>query len=422
MAFTAQLGRVGLPAAAGGDGYALDEPVETTQSGRTLTLRGYQYDADLGLLLWVRDQILGLGDAAQEPVIPVILDAYPELTGFYAVTGATADRVSGGSAIDWTVQLERPADWAVPKTEGAGILGLLTNAHGITTGDIMTAFPPEIDSVNVGYGATLSNRGVSGDGGGTVPIALNTANATTGLGFSTWYQVAPVDYYTAGCRIEYDVLNDGTYRTVVGRKPVAAAGTGRLRLSNGFVRCEWDTAGTVLNVWWWDGSTWDGPTAFTVIGSSAGNMLATGAAVLRNSAEEVAVRFTTPASNGLGYGVTTVDLTLRRGSRNVVGYVSSTVPRVWVLAFAASTACTAITGGLRRTANNAGGNREILTSQNLTTATAGSGNIQGASAETALFCIGCEVGGSGASGQNTAAHQVAEFFQAVSENYRVVAL
>jgi hypothetical protein len=91
--------------------------------------------------------------------------------------------------------------------------------------------------------------------------------------------------------------------------------------------------------------------------------------------------------------------------------------------FTTAASCTSITGGLRRTSNNAAGNRELLVSKDGTTITTGTGRIAQASpAASFLWAIGCEIGGSGSAGIDTAANQGAEFFYPIQQSSLVVAV
>lgn len=413
---TWQIGRIGLAAANGGDGYSFEEPSEISQDGDSLAVSGFQQETTIAKLTWLRDQILGLTDQVGETAVPVRFSDYAHLNGYYKVQSTSANRSPGGLA--WSAALERITDWVYPRVDHYIVGGLLSNSHSVTTGYLVYMVPAGA------YWDTIAAAGLgTRSTGDSVSIDYESVSGTSGAqNVVTSYNVDPQYWYRGGCRIEYDVADNGTFYEVVGRRSFTTdATTGQLRLSNGVVRVAWDSTAGEINCWWWDGSAWDGPTAFTPAISTV-DQTAIAAAVLRNNADEVSVRYTLVQS-----GVTTnavyLDITLRRGSRNVVCYGQSRAVRAWRMRFTTSTSCTSITGGLRRTSDNAGGNRELLVSQNATTITTGTGMVTQASTFTSgLFAIGCEVGGSGAAGINTAANQSAEFFYPLQQTSRVVAV
>lgn len=412
---TFQIGRIGLAVANGGDGYSFEEPSEIKQSGRQLELTGFQQESTIAALTWLRDQILGLTQQVGETAVPVRFSDYTHLNGYYRVASSSADRSPAGVA--WSVSLERVTDWVSPKVDLYLIGGLLTNSHSVTAGYLFYAVPP---------GGVWDSLGVVGSRstGDSVSIPYDTVSSISGVTNTvTNYTVDPQYWYRSGARIEYDIVDNGTFTTVVGRRSFRTdATTGQLRISNGVVRFLWDTGNGEMNVSWWDGSQWETATTFTnYIGGNAQTAIA--AAVIRNNADECSVRYTL-TETGIDV-IEFVDVTLRRGSRNVVCYSQLTQARTaaWEVRFTTPASCTAITGGLRRTSNNAGGNREILVSKDGTTITTGTGRIgQASSVSSFLWAIGCEIDGSSAAGINTAANQASEFFYPIQQSSLVVAV
>lgn len=415
---TVQIGRIGLAAANGGDGYSFEEPTEIKQSGRQLELSGFQQETTIAALTWLRDQILGLTQQVGETAIPVRFSDYTHLNGYYRVGASSADRSPAGLA--WSVSLERITDWISPRVDLYLLGGLLTNSFSVAAGYLMYAVPA---------GATWDQLGTAGtrSTGDSVSIPYDSVSSIGGVTNTvTNYAVDPQYWYRTGCRVEFDVASTGTYYAVVGRRSFGVEGTtGRLRISNGVVRATWDTANGHINVSWWDGSQWETATAFTVmLGGAAGNdQTAVAATVIRNNTDECSIRYTLTES-GVNY-VAYCDLTVRRGSRNVIGYIQTTggATFTWGVRFTTSASSTSITSGVRRTSNNAGGNRELLVSKDGTTLTTGTGRIsQGSGSASFLFGIGIEIGGSGAAGIDTAANQALEFFYPIQPSSLVVAV
>ena len=84
---------------------------------------------------------------------------------------------------------------------------------------------------------------------------------------------------------------------------------------------------------------------------------------------------------------------------------------------------TTLTGGVRKTTNDANGHRTFLVSNNGTTISTGNGSVAQASAgNPMLFAIGIELTGSSATGLNVAAEQAAQFWMGTSESGIVTAL
>jgi hypothetical protein len=423
-----QIGRIGLATANGGDGYTLDDASTITQSGRSFHLDGIQSGTTAGLL-WLRDQFMGLLDPGSDPVIPVRFSTISQLDGYYRVDGAQVDHPRGGLGASgsgnwttWSVDLTRITDWAKPRVDVYLASALLPNTLSVTSGDYLVGAPGTFDVHSL---ISIDHTRPNSDGMNQAVAYL--AGATAAQTLTGRASIRPQYWYQGGCRVEYDVNNDGNYYAVVGRQPIPTPNTGRLRISNGLVRLNWNDSSGPLNIYWYDGSTWDGPTGFT-LQYSAVDLAAYSATVTRNTPQECSVRFETGGAGGSLAGGTWADVSVRRGSRNVYIYLSSSdslvsLTAAWNGKFTTSTACTTLTSGLRRTSNNAGGNREIIGADKGSTITTGSGQVGvPALAGWAMYAIGCEVDGSSATGNKTAAHQLAELFYPVSVSQVIVLL
>jgi hypothetical protein len=431
---TCTLGRIGVTAANGGDGLlVLKEPHDITVTGDgAMSIAGTHVSstANIQELMWVRDMVTALADRGGEPVIPCTFSSFEHLDGYYRVTGAGADRTPG--ATTWHVDLERIQDYRNPKVEIHTLCGIVTNSHGATTGNIWVGNPGGTASYYHGFGLGLASTTVSNGDGPFTQTTWSASESQAALaGFVPFVQhlyVPAANWYKGGCRIEYDVQFDPFsspgYLGVVGRRAFPSTDiAGRIRMSNGLVRVLPDTVGSV-DTYWWDGAAWDGPYRWDALHSATTLNFASGS-ILRNTPEECAIRL---ASNVPGdtLGPVYLDLSIRRGSRNVIGYL---IGAGYQSNFQFSVtpnptyAATSITGGVRRTANDANGNRTFLVSNNGTTISTANGSVAQASAGSLfLFAIGNEVGGSGATGLNVAAEQAAQFWMGTSESGIVTAL
>jgi hypothetical protein len=419
---TITVGRIGVATADGGDGTTLEDPFSYEMEGRSLAISGVARNMTTDVqAVFRRDQFLGLlGD--DEPVVPVTSSAHPSLDGFYRVLSARADlrAATGKYRVDWALQLERATDWRQTRVEYPTAYGLRTNSHSITAYDVAVGVPgPTVDYTPPFTTDSNTTRAVAE--GSSVVLVYDLAATSAGTTGTGRLIIAPADYYHGCARVEFNT-EGSTWRHAVGR--ISFPASGKLRLTNGAVRCTvtyGSSAVSDLSVEWWDGSAWDTATEFYLEGVSVhGELTYYSAAVLRNTAEAVTVRFTCiPAS--LGDGAVTVDFTVRRGMRWVYCYVQSLTASTWRLGLSSAAGGTSITGGVRRTLNNGGGNREVLTGPTATTIDTGNTRVTTASASSASFGIGCEVAGSSAAGQSTAANQIDEYYAALDERGIVVA-
>ena len=430
------VGRIGVSTSEGGDGFTFDGPETFTQQGRQVTVTGHIYDITRPAAVWRAKQILGLLDG-DEPTVPCTFSDAPDLDGYYTVADATCDyRMIGSSSLNalvpWSITLEQVDDFRQPRLELAASYGLLDNARSITTYTSLQGFPGDSVVYLAAFDPDENGTRLVGDGSGNGVSWLSdttTAAATSGVGA---FVVPPANYYVGGCRVEHD-LGSSTYRHAVGRPDFPSAGvtgsnSGVLRLQNGLVRATFTYSNATVSQWvveWWDGSQWDASTEFAVVGfGNHGELALHSATILRNTAEMCSVRFRVLGASAGTEGLTQCDFTIRRGLRWVwVRPAGDLAPASgWRIQFNTSVASTSITGGIRRTSNNAGGNRELLASAANATADTTNGRLTASSSTTELFGVGCEVGGSGASAATraAAAEQMEEFFAAFSESARVV--
>lgn len=431
---TCTLGRIGVTAANGGDGLlVLQEPHDITLSNNSMTISGTHVSstADIEELMWVRDQVVALAGREAEPVIPCTFSNFEHLDGYYRPVAASADRMPGGVA--WSVDLERIRDWRNPKVEIHTFARILTNSHSITLASVYVGNPGGTESYYPGIsvvGDMDEYTHVNADDNGSQQI--RAAFATGGY-TDPWTQTLYVPaskWYKYGCRIGYDVQSDpftsaGSYLSVVGHRAFPTSDIiSRIQMSNGLVRVL-PVAGQGINTYWYDGSNWDGPYTWVPGDVTAGAFTFTSATVLRNTPEECSIRLVSNTT-GLDYGPTHLDLTVRRGNRTVLGYLSAAGLQSafkYYVEPSATYSATAITGGLRRTSNDGSGNRPFLVSNNATTNTTGTGRIAQSVFETPLlFGVGVEIGGSGSSGIDAVSLQYQPFFMGQAETQVVTAL
>jgi hypothetical protein len=428
------IGRVGVLTTAGGDGQLLDDDdaAKLVQDGRQVTITGSVTGFTRPAALWQARQLLGLTDG-DEPVVPCTFGQAPELDGYYRVLGANVDVQQVGNSthyayIPYTVTLEQVTNFRQPQVQLATAFGVRTNGRTITAVDAVQAFPFNAAAYQTGLDPdTQGTRSIGEGGGSTVAYLQDSGMSTSGSGVGA-FVVPAASYYYGCCRVEHDI-GSSTYRHAVGRPDfpsVTSPSSGVLRLQNGLQRTTFTYGNSTVTAWqveFWDGSQWDLPTIFELVGfGDHGELTLYSPSVLFNTAEMAAVRF-----RALGVatreGLTYVDFSTRRGQKWLTVRVEGDLAPTggWRMQFATATATTALTGGIRRTSNNAAGNRELIASATNATADNTNGSLTTTSITQETFGIGCEVAGSSATGQNTAANQMEEWFAAVSERAVVVA-
>jgi hypothetical protein len=416
------IGRVGT------DGITIPDP-DISWSGDQVSLSG-QYTPDAGSAtgladtLWLREQLLGLVGSDDEPVVPVTWSDRGEFDGYYRPTDVQASLPVGSTKeaepfLPWSVTLERVKDYRQPPLEVFGVYGIVSNALGITGADTMTAAPSLAVDWWPNVGTTTGTR-VADTGTLQIIVDISSPISTTYL---SRLSIAPAYYYIGACRAEYAVDNTPTWRTVIGRRAFTTSdipAANSVRISNGLVRVR--PTATTLQVQWYNGSAWSAATSFQLTQGASANVLNfIVGRVLLSSPTEVVLRIEA-IIGGSGVVPYTVDLRLRRGSRNVQIRLAAYLSDSFGLRFASAVPSTTLTGGLRRTTNNADGNRELLISNTATTKNTSVGSITDPTIRNSvLFGIGAEVGGSSAASLDVAARQVSEWFMSVSETQRVVA-
>jgi hypothetical protein len=413
----------------------MSEPLEWDQSGDIITLRGIQSGLSETNLLWWRDQMMGLRDEIGEDAIPVRSTTVANFDGYYRVVDVGVNHpegsLNGGTKFStWAVALQRLQQWKQPRFELVSAFGRLVNSYSIV-GSLVTAAPPNIvDWTPSTPSSGLYDTRSCGDGGASVNIYYINGPSPDHGTFVSRYLADIGDHYLGAARVEYDAASDATYRQIVGYRAInSTAGMALLRLSNGLVRCTITNSGQDLSISHWDGSQWDTAVPVEVWNTSGTptTMTFLRASVLKNSPTACVVRCFCKLTTGASIPNQTwqIDLAVRRGLRAV--FIHAVRPTgaasTWRLRFTSTTASTSLASGegIRETSNNSGGNRVILVASDASTQDLVNGRITQTGSTAEFFAaVTCEVGGSGATGQNIAATQGTETYQLCSETQRTV--
>lgn len=323
----------------------------------------------------------GINALAVGQCIPVTFTDKPERSGYYTVKSAGStytEHLNERVTADWKVSLERVGSDAETDLQSRMTGAVRLNDFSLT-GERWHAPPIGHYAYYTGASNPTTMTRTGADGAMTVyrSVPANT---------SPRWGCAPTDYLDGRVKVT-TTSGQEVYGVDV---PLAATGWA---LSNGFVNATPGASGT-LDVQAYTGGAWHSKEWNVSAAGSASSITSwDGATVLRNDPEMCILRLT----KGLSPGRATLDLTLRRGSRFVEGYLqtgtSATLaayrtPSETNTSFAAS-------GYVTATGNDADGNRFAVGSARSFTAHANGGVVK--SATTAMdFWIGVAVGGGSA--------------------------
>jgi hypothetical protein len=405
-----------------------DEVQSLDDTSTNVRISGWLRASTLADAKVLRQQLLGHVNNPDEPVVPVTWSTDSTLDGFYKVNSASVGMQHEQRNIDnlifpFSVDLERVDGTGMSAlAECNQVVALRTNPHGITT----ASWLPLPWLQDVGIDSFIRNGTTSTYMSGTVPrtgdstwmSSDSTPSIYPGTSFSQILLPAS-SWYTGGCRVEVGTSN----RYAVGRQIVRDLTN--WRISNGLVRVIANaSAGAQIDVQWHNGSSWSSTKSFAVTLSGSSYTTYTPAPtsmhILRNSPERVTVRV-------VSAGTVFVDLSIRRGSRFVeVNATESTGinASAWGVKRTTTEASTALTGGIRATSNDGDSNRFVLSgagSNAITTDLVNGRMYVSAGSPTSFqFGISSEIGGSGATGMNTAQNQVYQYMAVWGETMRVV--
>lgn len=353
--------------------------------GERIRFQGAVYSTDLTAARVLRQQLIG--HAENNDVVPVTSVDDPTIDGFYRVLGSSVSySAQSPNFFPVSVDLERCDAYSAPLFESQLIGTTLTNGLGITGAPFHSTpqHNSDDDAYNSSATAAVYDR-VTADG--TIPLVNMGAYSAT----PQWH-TTPAKWFRGAATIECP-LND---RPVTGTQ-IQNDGDG-WRIYNGLVIAGWKAASTTrLYVNHYDGTQYEAAKEYTISCSGGGGytvLAPTAMQILRNDPAMVIVR----TIHGQNHGSRlTIDWSLRRGDRWLRLYLQNRTAETWRCSRGTAEASTSITGGLRATSNDAGGNRYMFASALATTKDTTNGEIVMPSASTTFEVgIGMEIGGSGA--------------------------
>lgn len=404
MALT--IGRVGHPTAGQ---VSLGDPADVQLAGAGIMFAGtVTHLTSLADAQALRAQIVGLQSDDDEPIVPVTWTEDPTIDGYYRVVDATADLGEASLCefvLDWSVQVER-----VHGHQAAAVDSILSTVLVPTTPAIGTVTAQD----NLFYAIQGDALDWSpGQAGGTVTSVLTAtgflARRRGGHSISANYYpgwaVRPASYYQGACTIEANA----NFRPVVGDVPgwdnLATSARAQWRMSNGLMRVSTDPVSftQLLRFSHWDGTQWDPEKTFRITCDGV-DMVLSAPRIVRNTPEVCIMRFVHGGSL-LTFGRITCDVEIRRGARGAMFRFTADIPKQFAVIDDVGASYTAVTNGMRETANSAGGNRYWMTMAQAYTATLGTGVLTSNSAlPRCQLGIGAEVPGGSLNPEDAQAH------------------
>lgn len=319
---------------------SLRETVTTNETGgaaRKVSVSGQEASPPL-----TRAQVLarhdGLLALPEEQVQPCTWTDKPERDGYYLVSSVSAeleDRQGEVVTTGWKLDLERIGTPNAADLQSRLSGTVRANDHALT-GERWHAPPPAAYAYYAGSSTPSAGTRTTADG-----YAITVYRGIS-AGVSPRWGCPPASYGVGRAR----VLSDSV-ETTGSDVLVSASGW---ELQNGLVRVRLVSGS--LEIASYDGTTWD-TKAWTVGANSTTITTWDSATVLRNDFECCVLRLTKSRTPGR----TTLDLTLRRGSRTVEGYIQNDVSTTLAVYLTGSEATTSGTGYVVATSTDGSGNK-----------------------------------------------------------------
>jgi hypothetical protein len=410
-----------------------EDPEYVRQSGDRVEFVGDIDPTSVDEMKAIRQQLLGLVDNDDEQVFPLIWSEDSSHDGFYDVVGVDVEPYTTHlttGLLRYRVELDRIPNFANPRFEQITSAVVRPNGHSITSAVCNAGAVLVGDAAGFDYSSTETSFLTRGGSSLAEQLYVFTDTAPFTNARVGW-RATPATHYTLGCLIEQK--RNGTWYPVVGRS--VDWDSAEWRISNGLFMVTPNTSDTNdldVSIRQFSPAQWETTTfEYGYQGSvsfSGGSFLSADPGdtsalypgrpyILRNSPERVVI-----ACDGItGYRHT---LSLTAGDHHCVLRHTGSVSDNWGAQFASTVATSDMPTaavGIRRTADNADGNREVI----MHSGTATNDNVRGLSYRTAnvsstTLGIGVVKGGGSAPAGDQAADLTAQFFGATTVRRRVV--
>lgn len=272
----------------------------------------------VALVTFLHGQVVGLQEGK---VVPVIFRDKSERNAYYTIGSSSSDLTDYQSGIygdatvataDWTIDLTRAGSDSEVDMQSRLTGAVRLNDFSLT-GQKWHA--PAVGHYAYYTGSTSPSAITRATSDGTITVYMGIPN-----GVSPRWGCAVADYHKARVRI-LDTREVSVENEVEGlNRNISASGWS---LMNGLINVSPTATAGVINIANYDGTSfYDRYVNITVGGTGSANNVAqwTSATLIRNDFEQCIIRLTSPQTT---VGRTTVDLSLKRGSRIVEGYIQT---------------------------------------------------------------------------------------------------
>lgn len=276
-------------------------------------------------LLAARAALIATGDNELDPVVPVVWDEEPSVSGFYRVTGVSVGTVPASMSarwLPWSATLEPVRVPRRPEVVSAITAQVRSNEHEIDTGAPFHAVPSSVEMWTwQPTGTAVNETRPTAPGPAVGDVLYRRVTAGVGPSIGRWV-CPPEGWYAGGCHAETIVTD--RWVPVVGRALLPQP----WRISNGLVRVTLVEGGLEsgrLRIQWWrpdvpdeeeegEVDRWTPAQDFGIgLGDGFDVISWRSAEVVASSPQRVKIRANTVRSAGR----LTMVITIRRGSRLV---------------------------------------------------------------------------------------------------------
>jgi hypothetical protein len=405
----------------------LGDPYDMVMSGDDLSFTADAESTTLAQYQAVCQQMRGMIANRDENAFPIVWSEDPALDGFYTdfaveIEPSTMALVNGFGRV--RVRCRRVGASATPRIEVVGQSFVRTNSHALTpTSAVLNCIPTGISGVTVesDIGAVFAaTAAATSSASETGVMTMFTANAQATVKSGRYsLNTTPADRYDGSAVIELSFDNGSTHVRLVGTQlaPQLLGNTYyRWRVGNGFFRIGPNVSGSSgFRMSTYNGGSWE-DTDIVIIDGIAGDL------AMQDGVPSIVINSPNKCVLSVSYGEITMMVTVVRGLRLAfVSFASAGTTYKWGARSSAAEAGTAITGGLRRTSNDANGNRWVFCVPVAATSDTVNGlHYQTTATTSGVIGVGVEHNGSAATGTDTATVLRDSFYLPALMDERVV--
>ena len=343
-------------------------------------------------------------------VVPVTFRDKNERDGYYTLTRGDSELKNYQNEVataDWTIELGRGGSHTEVDLQSRLTGAVRQNDFG-QTGERWHA--PAINHYSYQTGLTDVSSWVdrtSADGTIRVYRAI-PANEQPRWGCT------PVNYYLGRVRVT-DTLETATENELEGiNRQMSATGWA---MSNGLVNVTGTASAGIIDVQSYSGGAYRS-NLWNIQRGGVNVQAWQSASVIRNTFEHCIIRLT--ANIVSAPGRVTLDLSLKRGSRFVEGYLQSSSSTTLKVVNNVTTASSTGTGYVVKTTNDANGNRPIVGSAHTFTADTTNGGLSEASSTALDFYLGAVISATSPASGDAAADLQAQYIGTLPESTYIV--